>query len=47
MPKKVPMRRCCGCMEMKPKNELVRVVKNKEGVISLDLTGKIDRKSVV
>ena len=34
MPKKVPMRRCCGCMEMKPKNELVRVVKNKEGVIS-------------
>ncbi|MEE1353633.1 MAG: YlxR family protein [Acutalibacteraceae bacterium] len=41
MPKKVPMRRCCGCMEMKPKNELVRVVKNKEGVISLDLTGKM------
>jgi hypothetical protein len=28
-------------MEMKPKNELVRVVKNKEGVISLDLTGKM------
>ena len=41
MPKKVPMRRCCGCMEMKPKNELVRVVKNKEGGISLDLTGKM------
>ena len=41
MPKKVPMRRCCGCMEIKPKNELVRVVKNKEGVISLDLTGKM------
>ena len=41
MPKKVPMRRCCGCLEMKPKNELVRVVKNKEGVISLDLTGKM------
>lgn len=40
MPKKVPMRRCCGCMEMKPKQELIRVVKNKEGEISLDLTGK-------
>lgn len=40
MPKKVPMRRCCGCMEMKPKNELIRVVRNKEGEISLDLTGK-------
>lgn len=40
MPKKIPMRRCCGCMEMKPKNELVRVVRNKEGEVSLDLTGK-------
>lgn len=40
MPKKIPMRRCCGCMEMKPKTELIRVVKNKEGEISLDLTGK-------
>ncbi len=40
MQKKVPLRRCLGCMEMKPKNELVRVVKNKSGDISLDLTGK-------
>lgn len=38
--KKVPMRMCCGCGEMKPKKELVRVVKTKEGEISLDLTGK-------
>ncbi len=38
--KKVPMRKCIGCKEMKPKRELVRVVKNKEGEISLDLTGK-------
>lgn len=38
--KKVPMRMCTGCSEMKPKRELVRVVKNKEGEISLDLTGK-------
>lgn len=40
MQKKVPLRRCNGCMEMKPKKELVRVVKNKDGEISLDLTGK-------
>lgn len=40
MQRKVPLRRCNGCMEMKPKKELVRVVKNKEGEISLDLTGK-------
>ena len=38
--KKVPMRKCTGCNEMKPKKELVRVVKSKEGEISLDLTGK-------
>lgn len=38
--KKVPMRMCTGCGEMKPKRELVRVVKNKEEEISLDLTGK-------
>ncbi len=40
MQKKTPMRRCLGCMEMKPKMELVRVVKNKEGEVSLDLKGK-------
>lgn len=40
MQKKVPLRRCNGCMEMKTKKELVRVVKNKDGEISLDLTGK-------
>ena len=38
--KKVPLRKCIGCLEMKNKKELVRVVKNKEGEISLDLTGK-------
>lgn len=40
MQKKTPMRRCLGCMEMKPKIELVRVVKNKEGEVLLDLKGK-------
>ena len=34
------MRKCTGCGEMKNKRELVRVVKNKEGEVSLDLTGK-------
>lgn len=39
-PKKTPMRMCIGCGEMKPKKELVRVVKSPEGEISLDLTGR-------
>ena len=38
--KKIPMRMCLACGEMKPKRELIRVVKSKEGDISLDLTGK-------
>jgi len=38
--KKVPQRMCTGCMEMKSKKDLIRVVKNKDGEISLDLTGK-------
>ena len=38
--RKVPMRKCTGCGEMKNKRELVRVVKNKEGEVSLDWTGK-------
>ena len=31
---------CTGCMEMKPKKELIRVVRNKENEVSIDLTGK-------
>ena len=38
--KKIPMRQCVGCREMKPKKELVRVVKSPEGEISMDLRGK-------
>lgn len=38
--KKIPLRRCVGCNESKPKKELIRVVKNKEGEIFIDLTGK-------
>ncbi|MGN0174489.1 MAG: RNase P modulator RnpM [Acutalibacteraceae bacterium] len=38
--KKIPMRMCVGCGEHFPKRELVRVVKNSDGKIFLDLTGK-------
>lgn len=38
--KKVPMRMCVGCREMKPKKELVRAVRTPEGEIKLDLSGK-------
>ena len=40
MPKKIPMRQCLGCREMKPKGELIRVVRSPEGEISLDFRGK-------
>ncbi len=40
MTKKIPMRMCIGCGEVKPKKELIRVVKSPEGEISLDFTGK-------
>lgn len=38
--KKIPMRKCIGCGDNKPKKELIRVVKNKENEIFLDKTGK-------
>ena len=38
--KKIPMRMCLGCNEMKPKKELIRAVKSPECEISIDLTGK-------
>ena len=40
MPKKIPLRQCLGCREMKPKRELIRVVKSPEGDVSLDFKGK-------
>ena len=39
-PKKIPMRMCLGCNEMKPKMELIRVVRSPEGEINLDFKGK-------
>lgn len=38
--RKIPMRMCTGCQEMKPKKELIRIVKNKDNQIYVDLTGK-------
>ena len=38
--KKVPMRQCVGCNEMKSKKELIRVVRDNLGNVSVDLTGK-------
>lgn len=39
-PKKIPMRMCVGCREMKPKKELIRVVRSPESVVSMDPVGK-------
>ncbi|MCQ2418268.1 MAG: YlxR family protein [Clostridia bacterium] len=38
--KKIPMRQCLGCREMKMKRELIRVVRSPEGEISVDAKGK-------
>ncbi len=38
--KKIPLRQCVACREMKPKSELVRIVRSAEGEISLDPIGK-------
>lgn len=38
--KKLPQRMCTGCMEMKSKKELIRIVRSKEGDVSIDLIGK-------
>lgn len=38
--KKIPMRMCVGCKEMKPKKELTRIVRTAEGTIEIDTTGK-------
>ena len=40
MEKKIPLRKCLGCNEMKPKKDLMRIVKTKEGQIFIDETGK-------
>lgn len=39
--KKVPMRKCIGCNEMKEKLELIRIVRNNEGAMNIDPAGKM------
>ena len=39
-PRKTPLRKCTGCMEMKDKRELIRVVRDQAGGVSIDRTGK-------
>ena len=41
MQKKIPMRQCLGCREMKPKRELIRAVKSPDGEVILDFKGKM------
>ncbi|NMA68928.1 MAG: YlxR family protein [Desulfitobacterium sp.] len=38
--RKIPLRMCLGCEEMRPKKELIRVVRTPEGTVELDPTGK-------
>ncbi|WP_223700197.1 RNase P modulator RnpM [Sutcliffiella deserti] len=38
--KKIPMRKCVASQELRPKKELIRIVRSKEGEVSIDLTGK-------
>ena len=38
--RKIPMRMCVGCRTRKPKKELIRVVRDKDGAVSLDFVGK-------
>lgn len=39
-PKHIPMRTCIGCRTVKPKKELIRIVRTPESVIEIDKTGK-------
>lgn len=45
MKNKVPMRRCVGCMESKPKKDMIRIA-SYEGEITLDLSGKAKGRGV-
>lgn len=38
--KRIPLRKCLGCNESKPKNELIRILRSPEGEVFIDKTGK-------
>lgn len=39
--RKIPLRKCLGCRQMKPKKELIRIVRNSDGEILIDFNGKV------
>lgn len=45
--KKLPMRKCIGCQESKPKRELCRIVKDKDNNICFDSTGKKNGRGAI
>ena len=45
-PKKIPLRRCCGCGESFPKTELIRMVRTPDGAVRMDFTGKLSGRGV-
>lgn len=44
--KQMPQRTCVGCMQKKDKNNLIRIVKNKQNEISIDKTGKKEGRGI-
>ena len=44
--KKMPVRTCTGCRQAKNKKDLIRVVREKEGNVSVDATGKLNGRGV-
>ena len=42
MSKQIPVRQCIGCREMKPKNEMVRIIRTPDNDICLDKTGRMN-----
>lgn len=44
--RKIPLRRCVGCMDSKPKKELIRIVEDDDGNLQIDETGKAQGRGV-
>jgi predicted RNA-binding protein YlxR (DUF448 family) len=44
--KKIPMRRCVGCMESKPKMSMLRIVADEKGDVIIDSTGKANGRGI-
>ena len=42
MQKKIPQRQCMGCRERKDKRDMIRVVRQTSGIVSLDFSGKLN-----